>query len=116
MVEVVATDEFAEWWEDLDGSEAADVARVVDLLELQGTELGFPYSSALKDTGFAIRELRIQSKGRPFRVFYAFDPWRQAVLLIGGDKTGEDRFYETFIPKAERIWEQYLAEEKARRG
>jgi hypothetical protein len=38
------------------------------------------------------------------------------VLLLAGDKTGDERFYETFVPKAEAIWEQYLAEEETRRG
>lgn len=57
-----------------------------------------------------MRELRIQSNGRPLRVFYAFDPKRQAVLLIGGDKTGDARFYDRMIPTAERIWKEYLDE------
>jgi len=53
----------------------------------------------------------VQAGGRPLRVFYAFDPRRDAVLLIGGDKTGNGRFYERMVPVAERIWEQYLAEQ-----
>jgi hypothetical protein len=43
-------------------------------------------------------------------VFYAFDPARQAVVLIGGDKTGDARFYERMIPVAGRIWKEYLDE------
>jgi hypothetical protein len=43
-------------------------------------------------------------------VFYTFDPVRQAVLLIGGDKTGDTRFYERMVPLSERIWAQYLKE------
>lgn len=62
----------------------------------------------------ALRELRIQSGGKPLRVLYAFDPSRQAVLLIGGDKTGDKtgdkRFYETMVPLSEKIWFQYLKE------
>ena len=116
MVEVVATDEFKEWWEDLNDDDAVNVARVIDLLELQGTSLGFPHSSAIKESRFPLRELRVQSRGRPIRVFYAFDPSRQAVLLLAGAKTGDERFYETFVPKAEAIWQQYLAEEETRRG
>jgi hypothetical protein len=49
-----------------------------------------------------MRELRIQHKGRPFRVLYAFDPVRRALLLIGGDKTGNDRWYDKAIPKLMR--------------
>ena len=44
------------------------------------------------------------------RVFYAFDPHRQAVLLIGGDKTGDDRFYEVMVPRADALFDAYLAE------
>ena len=44
-------------------------------------------------------------------MLYAFDPRRQAVLLIGGDKTGRDRFYEEMTPWAERVWEEYLVDE-----
>ena len=47
-------------------------------------------------------------RGRPLRMVYAFDPRRQAVLILGGDKTGDDRFYEWAIPKAEAIWGKYL--------
>ncbi len=75
--------------------------------------LGFPCSSAIEGSGIALRELRVQSGGRPLRVFYAFDPKRQAVLLLGGDKTGDDRFYETHVPRAERLWTEYLAEIEA---
>jgi hypothetical protein len=108
MVEVIATDEFTDWYNDLDepGSEDVDVS--VGVLERLGVALGYPRSSAIEGTSFALRELRIQSRGRPFRVFYAFDPKRQAVLLIGGDKTGNARFNETMIPLAERLWKEYL--------
>ena len=44
------------------------------------------------------------------RIIYAFDPRRQAGLILGGDKTGDKRFYEWIIPKAEAIWERYLEE------
>jgi hypothetical protein len=52
----------------------------------------------------------VQHQGRPYRVLYAFDPSRQAVLLIGGDKTSRDRFYQEMIPQAEAIWREYLEE------
>jgi hypothetical protein len=56
-----------------------------------------------------MRELRIQSKGRPIRIFYAFDPRRVAVLLVGGDKTGKDkRFYRVNVPKADRLYDEHL--------
>jgi hypothetical protein len=110
MVEIVCTDEFEEWFMALSDQDSCAVDRSVGLLERLGVALGHPYSSEVKGTRVAMRELRVQSGGRPLRVFYAFDPLRQAVLLLGGDKTGDDRFYETFVPRAERVWAQYLAE------
>lgn len=59
-----------------------------------------------------MRELRIQSGGKPLRVFYAFDPRRSAILLIGGDKTGDDRFYERMIPVADDLYDVYVQELK----
>jgi hypothetical protein len=59
-----------------------------------------------------MRELRAQSGGRPLRVFYAFDPRRSAILLIGGDKTGSGRFYQRMIPIADALYDVYLEEIK----
>ena len=44
----------------------------------------------------------------PLRVFYAFDPRRSAILLIGGDKTCNDRFYEEYVPVADTLYEEHL--------
>lgn len=72
---------------------------------------GHPHSSGINGSRHGhMRELRVQSGGRPIRVFYAFDPRRMAILLIGGDKTGDDRFYETFIPVADRLYDEHLDE------
>ena len=86
------------------------VAFTVGLLEGRGVTLPHPYSSAIKGASFALRELRTQAEGDPLRTLYAFDPSRQAVLLIGGDKTGDDLFYDRMISVAERIWNEYLEE------
>lgn len=110
MVEVIGTDEFAAWFRDLDTQASKAVDMVVELLGTLGVQLGHPHCSAINGASFALRELRVQAGGRPIRVFYAFDPTRQAVLLIGGDKTGDDRFYKTMIRISERIWKEYLNE------
>jgi hypothetical protein len=55
-----------------------------------------------------MRELRVQHAGDPYRVLYAFDPRRCAILLIGGNKTGNDRWYEEFVPKADRLFDEHL--------
>jgi hypothetical protein len=111
MVEVIATDEFVDWYSGLTEPDAEAVTRSVDLLQAVGTALPYPHSSAVRGSRYALRELRVQSGGRPLRVLYVFDPQRQAVLLIGGDKTGDNLFYERMVPQADRIYEQYLHEQ-----
>lgn len=109
--EVEYTDEFGSWWAVLTEKEQADVAAYVELLESRDARLGYPYSSGINGSRHShMRELRVQSGGRPIRVFYAFDPRRMAILLIGGDKTGDDRFYETYIPIADDLYDQHLIE------
>lgn len=112
-VEVIYTDEFGEWLKELSLREKKEVAVVVELLENAGVRLNFPHSSALKGTSFPLRELRPKQGRSPLRVFYAFDPKRDAVLLIGGNKGSDSRFYDRLIPRAERIWTQYLAQQAA---
>jgi hypothetical protein len=55
-----------------------------------------------------MRELRAQHGGQPLRAFYAFDPRRCAILLTGGDKTGDDRFYERMVPLADRLYDEHI--------
>jgi hypothetical protein len=55
-----------------------------------------------------MRELRIQHRGKPYRILYAFDPHRAAILLIGGMKTGDDRWYKKQIPIADKLYEEHL--------
>ena len=50
----------------------------------------------------------MQQEGRPFRTLYAFDPRRLAILLIGGDKTGSDRWYDIYLPLADRLYADHL--------
>lgn len=104
MFEVEYTDEFGAWWEELSESEQISIASVVGLLEKLGPALRFPYSSGIIGSKHShLRELRIQHEGSPYRILYAFDPKRTALLLLGGDKTGNDRWYESTIPKADLL-------------
>ena len=115
-VEVIVTDEFKYWYDQLAGDDEDAVYRAVGVLEAFGVALGYPQTSAIEGSRYALRELRVQSGGRPLRIFYAFDTKRDAVLIIGGDKTGKKRFYEEMIPRAEQIWEEYLTERANPRG
>jgi hypothetical protein len=114
MIAVFTTDEFEEWFGDLDAVHVDPVIVAVSKLEEQGVALGHPSSSAIKGASFALRELRIKSSGHALRVFYAFDPRRDAVLILGGDKSGQnsDDFYEAMVRRSEQIWKQYLAEQE----
>ena len=107
--EIEFTDEFEAWWESLDEFEQSDVAASVSLLRVLGALLRYPHSSGIEASRHShMRELRTQCQGRPLRTLYAFDPRRVAMLLIGGDKTGNARWYEEFIPVADRIYDQHL--------
>jgi hypothetical protein len=103
------TDELEAWWETLSEPEQDSIDASVRLLEALGPQLGFPHSSGVNGSRHAhLRELRVQHQGRPYRVLYAFDPRRAAILLIGGDKTGQNRWYDVFVPIADSLYDQHL--------
>jgi hypothetical protein len=109
--EVEFSDEFGEWWDELTAAEQKSVDYTVSLLQEVGPALRMPHSSGIETSRHThMRELRIQHEGRPYRVLYAFDPRRVALLLIGGDKTGSDRWYEQAVPRADAIYDRHLRE------
>lgn len=109
MWDVEYTDQFGAWWDLLDEDEQESVDAYVRLLEAKGPHLAFPYSSGITSSRHrGMRELRIQHQGRPYRVLYAFDPRRTTILLIGGEKTGDDRWYETFVPRADHLFDEHM--------
>jgi len=109
MWDVEYTNEFEEWWETMNEDEQTDVAACVGLLETHGPNLKFPYSSGINGSRHThMRELRIQHHGDPYRVLYAFDPRRSAILLIGGNKTGNDRWYEEYVPIADDLYDEHI--------
>ena len=111
--EVEYTNEFEQWWELLDADEQESVAASVGLLEEMGIHLTFPHSSGINGSKHGqMRELRVQHKGDPYRILYAFDPRRAAILLIGGNKTGDDRWYEAYVPVADKLYDAHLAQLK----
>lgn len=107
--EIEYTDEFEAWWNSLSEGEQESVAAYVRLLETRGTSLPFPHSSGITGSRHShMRELRVQHQGSPYRVLYAFDPRRVALLLIGGNKTGNDRWYTEYVPIADRLYDEHL--------
>lgn len=111
MWKVEYTDEFEKWWQTLTEDQQEDLAVSVQLLRNLGPSLPRPHADTVKGSKHKnMRELRTQSGGRPLRTFYAFDPRRYAILLIGGKKTGDKRFYEKMLPQAERLYRKHLKE------
>ena len=82
--EVECTDEFVEWYQALSYSERESIGFVVKLLEETGVQLGYPYSSKIVEAKNNLRELRVQHQGCPYRILYAFDPRKVAILIIRG--------------------------------
>lgn len=109
--EVEFTDEFEQWWKTLTESQQEDISAIVEELERRGANLPSPYSSKIIGSKYShMRELRIQSGGHPLRIFYAFDPRRVAMLLTGGDKTGDGMFYKRMVPTADALYAIHLEE------
>lgn len=105
------TNEFEEWWNRLGRREQNEIQAAVELLELRGPTLRYPHSSGARRSRHShMRELRVQCCGEPYRVLYAFDPTRTIILLIGGNKTGDDRWYEHFVRIADRLYDEHMAE------
>ena len=109
-MEVEYTDGFEAWWNSLSEAEQEDVNAKVLLLQRYGPALRRSHSDVIASSRHShMKGLIVQHAGRPYRVLYAFDPRRSAILLLGGDKTGDDSWYEKFVPIADRPFDEHLA-------
>lgn len=109
--EIEYTNEFEIWWNSLSIGEQEEINVSVEILRAHGPALGRPQVETIRTSRYPnMKELRIQHEGRPYRVLFIFDPRRTGMLLIGGDKTGNDRWYEEFVPQADGIYDQHLKE------
>ena len=107
--DVEYTDELGEGWGDLTEAEQESIDSSVRLLEEKGPNLGFPHSSGIEGSKHShMRELRVQHEGQPYRILYAFDPRRSAIVLLGGDKTGDDRWYDVHVPIADKLYDTHI--------
>lgn len=110
MWEIKTTDWFDGWFSALCATDRTCVLAALLVLREKGPGLPRPYADTLKGSRYGnMKELRVQSRGDPIRVFFAFDPYRTGILLCAGNKAGnEKRFYDQMIPIADREFTDYL--------
>lgn len=93
-----------------------EILALMGLLEEFGPHLARPHVDTLKGSKHAnLKELRFRAADGVWRVAFAFDPLRKAILLVAGDKSGgsEKRFYQAMIAKADMRFDEHLALLKA---
>lgn len=89
-----------------------ELAALIELLKVAGPQLKRPRSDTLKNSAHAnMKELRFDADGGVWRVAYAFDPDRKAILLVAGDKSGgsEQKFYKRLIARADARFDEHLS-------
>jgi hypothetical protein len=108
---IKVTPVFQAWFEGLSRKEQDKITAVTEILQEKGANLPYPFSSGISLSKFGhMRELRVQAGGNPVRIFYALDPNRDAIMLVGGLKTGskDKKFYQTYVAKADKLYEEHL--------
>jgi hypothetical protein len=111
--ETAFDEECAEWILGVDAEVRTAILAAILLLAERGPRLGRPYVDGIKGSEFKnMKELRVQQGGDPWRVLFAFDPKRKAILLVGGCKAGDKRWYKTNIPIADARFKRHLAKLK----
>ncbi|MEY8200767.1 MAG: type II toxin-antitoxin system RelE/ParE family toxin [Colwellia sp.] len=112
LIEVLLTDTFTSWFKKQPSQARADILASIEALEEAGPLKGRPLVDKVKHSDYKnMKELRVSSQGQPirvYRIYFAFDPQQRAVMLIGGNKVGNNRFYKQMTPKADRLYKEYL--------
>ncbi len=102
-------EEYSQWFESLFEELQDEILAVVGLLVREGPNLGRPRADTIKDSKYPnMKELRVQFRGEPWRILFAFDPERKAILLLGGNKAGNPQWYEENIPIADERYQEHL--------
>jgi hypothetical protein len=103
------TDEFGRWWDTLPLAAQEAIAHDVEVLGHVGPALGRPLVDNVRLSRHAnMKELRTQHRRSAFRILFAFDPRRSAILLMGGDKAGNSRFYAQAVREADHLYDKHL--------
>lgn len=107
--EVEVTDQFLDWWRGLSEVQQVAMTSRIDLLAERGPDLGRPVVDRIQTS----RHHNMKELRAALRVLFMFDPRRQVILLLGGDKTGAwNDWYETAVPMADDLYDAYLEELK----
>ncbi|MBI5639810.1 MAG: type II toxin-antitoxin system RelE/ParE family toxin [Nitrospirae bacterium] len=109
MWAIERTDRIARWIVELDDDVREAILKSLLILREIGPSLGRPHVDTIKGSRHKnMKELRVQSKQKLIRIFFAFDTERKAILLIGGDKRSDKQFYQRMIPIADSLFDNYL--------
>jgi hypothetical protein len=104
-------EEFSTWFESLEDELQDEMKAVLKVLAEFGPALRRPRVGNIDGSKHPqMKELIVQYQGDPWRILFAFDPTRHAILLVGGNKTGDNRWYKTNIPIADKRFDKHLAE------
>jgi hypothetical protein len=107
--DVLLDEDFAAWLDGLDAALRNEILAHAALLRARGPHLGRPYVDTLEGSAFTnMKELRIQFHGDPWRILFAFDPKRRAILLVGGNKRGDKRWYKKNLAIADERFQRHL--------
>ncbi len=107
--DVQLDEDFADWLAGLDADLRDEIIANANLLRERGPQLGRPYVDTLEGSAFTnMKELRVQFRGDPWRILFAFDPNRTAILLVGGNKRGDKRWYKKHLPVADERFQRHL--------
>jgi hypothetical protein len=111
---VAVSPEFERWYTALSEAEQTSVEYAIRLLQELGPALGRPHADSVYGSRHSnMKELRAQHAGRAYRMFFAFDPDRVAIVLLGGTKNGQGRWYERMIASADDLFDAHLARRKS---
>jgi hypothetical protein len=106
---IIFHEAFRDWLYEQEQEVQDSILVYIGLLKQEGPLLGRPYVDTIQGSRYPnLKELRVQHQGEPWRVLFAFDPIRRAIMLVGGNKTGDKRWYQKNIPIAEKRFETYL--------
>ncbi|HEY2080259.1 MAG TPA: type II toxin-antitoxin system RelE/ParE family toxin [Streptosporangiaceae bacterium] len=120
--EILLTNEVEAFLDELYDSDRAShqlVNQAILVVERNGPSEGRPLVDTITASRIAnMKELRPPSAGRSeIRILFVFDPWRSAILLVASDKSGQwERWYRDSIPRAEQLYDDYLAERRKELG